>query len=142
MATLTPEQIKSVKGLGCLQDKRYEDVFNVRVITRNGRITTDEVRSIAEAADKFGSGKVAMTSRLTIEIQGVKYENIEPMIAFLQERAWTAAAPVPRFVRSSPARVPPASTALSTPSPSVKRSMKSSTLATTAWPCPTSSRLP
>ena len=38
---LTPEQIRQVKGLGCLQDKRYTDVFNVRVLTRNGRITTD-----------------------------------------------------------------------------------------------------
>ena len=83
---ITPEDIKRVKGLGCLQDKRYEDVFNVRTITRNGRITTDEVRAIAEAADKYGSGKIAMTSRLTIEIQGVKYENIEPMIAFLQSK--------------------------------------------------------
>ena len=83
---LSPEDIKRVKGLGCLQDKRYTDVFNVRVITRNGRITTDEVRSIAEAADTYGSGKVAMTSRLTIEIQGVKYDNIEPMMAFLKER--------------------------------------------------------
>ena len=82
---LTPEQIKQVKGLGCLQDKRYTDVFNVRVITRNGRITTDEVRAIAEAADKFGSGKVAMTSRLTIEIQGVQYDNILPMMDFLKE---------------------------------------------------------
>ena len=82
---LTPEQIKQVKGLGCLQDKRYEDVFNVRVITRNGRITTDEVRAIAEAADKFGSGKVAMTTRLTMEIQGVKYDNIPALQAFLDE---------------------------------------------------------
>lgn len=82
---LSPEDIKRVKGLGCLQDKRYGDVFNVRVITRNGRITTDEVRAIAEAADRFGSGKVAMTSRLTIEIQGVQYDNIEPMRAFLAE---------------------------------------------------------
>ena len=84
--TLTPEQIKQVKGLGCLQDKRYSDVFNVRVITRNGRITTDEVRAIAEAADKFGSGKVAMTSRLTIEIQGVQYDSIQPLMAFLKDR--------------------------------------------------------
>jgi len=82
---LSPEQIKQVKGLGCLQDKRYSDVFNVRTITRNGRITTDEVRAIAEAADRFGSGKVAMTSRLTIEIQGVPYDNIEPMRAFLAQ---------------------------------------------------------
>ena len=82
---LTPEQIKQVKGLGALQDKRYTDVFNVRTITRNGRVTTDEIRVIAEAADKFGSGKVAMTSRLTIEIQGVSYDNIEPLMAFLAE---------------------------------------------------------
>ena len=82
---LTPEDIKRVKGLGCLQDKRYDDVFNVRVITRNGRITTDEVRAIAEAADRFGSGKVAMTSRLTIEIQGIPYDSIEPMREFLAE---------------------------------------------------------
>ena len=82
---LTPEQIRQVKGLGALQDKRYTDVFNVRTITRNGRITTDEIRAIAEAADRFGSGKVAMTSRLTIEIQGVPYDNIEGLMAFLAE---------------------------------------------------------
>ena len=82
---LTPEQIKQVKGLGCLQDKRYGDVFNVRVITRNGKLTTDEHRAIADAADKFGSGQVAMTSRLTMEIQGVCYDNIQPMIDFLAE---------------------------------------------------------
>ncbi len=85
MSKLTPEEIKRVKGLGCLQDKRYEDVFNVRVITRNGRLTTAEHRAIADAADKFGSGKVAMTSRLTLEIQGVKYENIDPLREFLAQ---------------------------------------------------------
>lgn len=39
---LSPEEIKRVKGLGCLQDKRYDDIFNIRVITGNGHITTDE----------------------------------------------------------------------------------------------------
>lgn len=80
---LSPEEIKRVKGLGFLQDKRYPDVFNARVITRNGRITTDEHRAIAEAADRFGSGQVAMTTRLTMEIQGVRYENIQPLTDFL-----------------------------------------------------------
>ena len=82
---LSATEIKRVKGLGCLQDKRYPDVFNVRVITRNGYITTDEHRAIAEAAEKFGSGAVTMTTRLTLEIQGVKYENIMPLIEFLNE---------------------------------------------------------
>ena len=87
---LTPEQIKQVKGLGCLQDKRYEDVFNVRVLTRNGRITTDEARIILDAADKFGSGKIAMTTRLTIEIQGVKYDNIPALMELLNQNGLEA----------------------------------------------------
>jgi len=81
---LTAEQIGAVKGLGCLRDKRYPDVFNVRVITRNGKITTAEQRAIAEAADRFGSGEVAMTTRQTIEIQGVPYANIPALIDFLK----------------------------------------------------------
>lgn len=83
---LPPEEIKRVKGLGCLQDKRYGDVFNVRVITRNGKITTEEHRAIAEGAERFGSGEITMTTRLTMEIQGVPYANIDPLIAFLAER--------------------------------------------------------
>ena len=80
---LPPLEIKRLKGLGCLQDKRYPDVFNVRVITRNGKISTEEHRAVAEAAEKFGSGEVTMTTRLTLEVQGVKYENVQPLIDFL-----------------------------------------------------------
>ena len=77
---LSPEEIKRVKGLGCLQDKRYPDVFNVRVITRNGKITAAEQRAIAEAAEKYGSGEVTMTTRLTLEIQGVPYAKLEDLM--------------------------------------------------------------
>ncbi|HIR60405.1 MAG TPA: FAD-dependent oxidoreductase [Candidatus Faecivivens stercoravium] len=82
---LPAAEIKRLKGLGCLQDKRYDDVFNVRIITRNGKLTAEEGRIITEAAEKFGSGAFTMTTRLTIEIQGVRYENVEPLIAFLNE---------------------------------------------------------
>ena len=81
--TVSPEEIRRVKGMGFLQDKRYPDVFNARVITRNGKITAAQHRAIAEACEKFGSGEVAMTVRLTLEIQGVKYEYIQPLIDFL-----------------------------------------------------------
>ena len=86
---LTPEEIQKVKGLGCLRDKRYPDVFNVRVITRNGKINTNEHRAVAEAADRFGSGEVAMTTRQTLEIQGVQYDNIQPLIDFLAQHGLT-----------------------------------------------------
>ena len=82
---LSPDDIKRVKGLGCLQDKRYSDIFNIRVITGNGKLTTEQSRIIAEAADKFGSGEIAMTTRQTVEIQGIHYDNIEPLMAFLEE---------------------------------------------------------
>ena len=71
------EDIKRVKGLGCLKDKRYSDIFNVRVLTKNGKMTTSDVQAIINAADKYGCGEVAFTARQTIEIQGVQYENIE-----------------------------------------------------------------
>ncbi len=82
---LSAAEIKRVKGLGCLQDKRYDDVFNVRVITRNGKVTAEEQAKIAEAAEKFGSGEITMTTRLTLEIQGVPYDNLEAIFAFLEE---------------------------------------------------------
>jgi len=82
---LSAEEIKRVKALGCLQDKRYNDVFNVRIITRNGKITSEEHRTVAEAAEHFGSGEITMTSRLTLEIQGVKYENLDDLFAFLAQ---------------------------------------------------------
>lgn len=81
----TAEDIARVKGLGFLRDKTTDDCFNGRVITRNGKITSNEARAIAEAAEKFGNGEIAMTSRMTIEIQKIPYTNIEPLCAFLNE---------------------------------------------------------
>ena len=84
-AAVTAEEMTRVKALGCLWDKNSPDRFNCRVITRNGKITADEFSAVAEAARRFGSGEVAMTTRLTLEIQGVPFENIELLRAFLAE---------------------------------------------------------
>lgn len=82
---VSAEEITRVKALGFLHDKRTPDRFNARVITRNGKITAEEARVIAEAAERFGSGEVTMTSRLTMEIQGVPFENIEPLREYLMQ---------------------------------------------------------
>ncbi len=82
---VSAEEITRVKALGFLHDKRTPDRFNGRVITRNGKITAEEARVIAEAAEQFGSGEVTMTSRLTMEIQGVPFENIEPLREYLMQ---------------------------------------------------------
>ena len=82
-STVSAEDAARVKGLGFLRDKNTPDCFNGRVITRNGKITADESIAIAEAARRFGSGEVAMTSRLTVEIQKVPFNNIAPLCEFL-----------------------------------------------------------
>ena len=81
--TVPAEDVARVKGLGCLWDKRTPDRFNMRVLTVNGKLTSEKLAAIAEAAKRFGSGEAAMTSRLSVEIQGIPYENIEPIRAFL-----------------------------------------------------------
>ena len=77
------DDIARVKGLGFLRDKTTADCFNARVLTRNGKITAAESAVIAEAAVRFGSGEIAMTTRQTVEIQKIPYVNIEPLIEFL-----------------------------------------------------------
>ena len=84
-STVSPEEITRLKGLGFLRDKNTPDCFNARVITRNGKVTADEMAVITEAARKFGSGEVTMTTRLTMEIQKIPYENVEDFLAFLKD---------------------------------------------------------
>ena len=84
-AAVPAEEVTRVKALGFLWDKNSADRFNGRVITRNGKITAEESAVIAEAARRYGSGEITMTSRLTLEIQGVPFDNIEPLREFLAQ---------------------------------------------------------
>ena len=84
-SAVSPEEITRLKGLGFLRDKNTPDCFNARVITRNGKVTADEMAVITEAARRFGSGEVTMTTRLTMEIQKIPYDKIEDFLAFMKD---------------------------------------------------------
>jgi dissimilatory sulfite reductase (desulfoviridin) alpha/beta subunit len=71
-----PDDIKRVKGLGCLQNKGT-DCFNIRVLTVNGKLTAQQTKVLAEAAEKYGSGELTFTTRMTVEVKGVHYDNID-----------------------------------------------------------------
>lgn len=79
---LTPEQIKSVKSKGFLLN-RGTNQFNGRIITENGILTGKQMAILAEAADKFGNGTIAFTVRLTVELPGIAFENVEPFREFV-----------------------------------------------------------
>ena len=80
--SIHPDDIKRVKGQGFLNNKGT-DCFNARILTTNCNVTTDQIRAIAEAADRFGCGRVQFTSRMTVELPGIPYEKIADFQAFL-----------------------------------------------------------
>ena len=82
--SIHPDDNKRVKGQG-IQNNKGTDCFNARILTTNGNVSTDQIRAIAEAADRFGSGRVQFTSRMTVELPGIPYEKIGEFQAFLAE---------------------------------------------------------
>ena len=80
--TIKPAEIKRVKAFGFLHNKDT-DMFNGRVITRNGKITAQQAKVIAEAAETYGSGEVEFTTRLSIEVRGIHFDNIEPFREYI-----------------------------------------------------------
>ena len=79
--TISPLEIKRVKGLGFLNNKGT-DLFNARIITVNGKITAEQTAVIAEAAKKFGNGEVEFTTRLTAQVRGVPFHSIPSVQEF------------------------------------------------------------
>lgn len=76
MLNLTEEQKKTYKARGIILTRDGEH-FIERVLSPNGVFNGDQMQAITDAAKKYGSGKVAMTTRLTMEIMDVPFENIE-----------------------------------------------------------------
>ena len=82
--TVSAADIKRVKGMGFLNQKGTNK-FNGRIITRNGKITAAEAAKMAEAAERFGDGHMMLTTRMTMEISGIEYDDIEAFRAFIAE---------------------------------------------------------
>jgi len=55
------------------------------VLTENGVVDHEKIQHIAEASKLFGDGNMALTSRMSIEITGVKIDKIEDLLKFLSD---------------------------------------------------------
>ena len=82
---LTKEQVVAVKGKGFLRN-RGTDCFSGRLVSKGGVYTAKDLKTVAEIAEKFGSGKVGFTSRLSAEISGIPFDKIEDACAYAAER--------------------------------------------------------
>lgn len=76
MAKLSKDQIAEVKGQGFLLNRGTEE-FSGRLVPAGSVFSAEDLRVIAEIAEKFGNGKVVFTSRLAAEIVGIPYEKIQ-----------------------------------------------------------------
>ena len=83
--SMTKEQITSVKGRGFLQNRGTE-LFSGRVVSVAGQFSSQELRTIADCAERFGNGKVIFTARLSAEIVGIPYDKIADAEAFMVEK--------------------------------------------------------
>ena len=80
--TVSADEVKRLKGLGFLNNKGTDN-FSARVITVNGRLTSEKMIVLAKAAEQFGDGHVLFTTRLTAEIPGIPYEKIDDFSKYL-----------------------------------------------------------
>ncbi|MTK13236.1 MAG: (4Fe-4S)-binding protein [Clostridiaceae bacterium] len=92
---LNDEEVKSLKGQGYILQNDKEH-FVCRVITVDGTLTPDKGKKIFEIADKYGEGHVSFTTRLTVEIPGIKYEDIDKVKEELKEVGLYAGGTGPR----------------------------------------------
>lgn len=84
MLNITAEEKKALKGRGIILN-RDKETFIARILTVDSTLTAEQMEHLAEAARRYGDGRVAITVRMQVEIQGIAYENIEPMCQFLAE---------------------------------------------------------
>ncbi|RDU23428.1 (4Fe-4S)-binding protein [Anaerosacchariphilus polymeriproducens] len=84
MAKILPAQIKEVKAQGFLINRGTEE-FSGRILPSGCVFSAEDLITIAEIANRYGNGKVAFTTRLTAEVVGIPYEQIENAKAYAAE---------------------------------------------------------
>ena len=92
---MTTDEIKALKGRGWLLNKGTE-TFSARVVTGNGRMTSEQIEAVAVAARRHGSGVVTLTSRLSMEVPGVPAAAVEAFETAMKEAGLSVGGTGPR----------------------------------------------
>lgn len=76
MLNITEDKIAELKGKGFILMKDKEH-FNARLVVPAGVLEADKMIKICDIAKKYGTGVVMPTVRFSMEIPGIKYDDIE-----------------------------------------------------------------
>lgn len=83
MEKLTADQVKDTKAKGFLRN-RGTNLFSGRIVVAGGVYTVEQLEAVAECARRYGNGKIAFTVRLSAEIVGIPYDNIDAAIRYIE----------------------------------------------------------
>lgn len=70
---------------GGFMRQKQKGYFSLRIQVVGGNLTSENIRAVADVADKYGKGYVHMTSRQGVEIPFINFENIEEVRAALAD---------------------------------------------------------
>lgn len=73
---VTPEEKRKLKLDGYLPSRDGEHVA-VRIITGNGVLSSEDMAVITNVAKEYGRNEITFTTRLTVEIPWIKYEDVD-----------------------------------------------------------------
>ncbi len=68
---------------GGFMRQKQKGYFSLRLRVVGGNLTAENIRAVADVADKYGKGYVHMTSRQSVEIPFIHFDNIEAVRAEL-----------------------------------------------------------
>ena len=81
MATIDYASLKK----GGFMRQKQKGFFSLRLQVVGGNLTAENIKTVAEVAEKYGKGYVHMTSRQGIEIPFIRFEDIEEVREKLAE---------------------------------------------------------
>ena len=70
---------------GGFMRQKQKGYFSLRIQVVGGNLTSENIRAVADVADKYGKGYVHMTSRQGVEIPFINFDNIEEVRAELAD---------------------------------------------------------
>ena len=89
---------------GGFMRQKQKGCFSLRLAVVGGNLTAENIKTVAEVAEKYGHGYVHMTSRQGIEIPFIKVEDINEVKEELAKGGVGTGVYQPESVRSQPVR--------------------------------------
>jgi len=89
------DEVRRAKGRGFLHNKGT-DCFSARVVTVGGRISSEQMRALAAIAEKYGTGTVTLTTRLSVEIPGIPFGKLDELEAAVRTSGLSVGGTGPR----------------------------------------------